>query len=398
MTARAESRAARDPGSALRARGRTILVVALLVVAAAGVAPAAAQEETVDCSFPVTLTDATGTAVTVEEEPQRVVVLAPSAAQTMWEIGAEETVVGMPVNRFTAYLNGSEERTNVVGEGGQVDVERVVGLDPDLVLAPNITPNETVAQLRDAGLTVYRFDIARSMADVHDETRVTGRLVGEYDAAAERAARTEAQVAAVREAVGDADRPRVYHALGGGFTAGTNTFIHEVITAAGGDNIAAAANITSYARISQEVIAREDPEWIVVNEGMPVPRNAGTNDTTAIREEQVVRVNPNFLNQPGPYVVRALVTLAESFHPGAMAGVDVSSVSGEVTTTCAGASTETDTAPTTAAGADGTAVTDAGTATPVPTDTTSAGAPGFGAIGALVAVATLALLAGRRSG
>ena len=79
-------------------------------------APSLAANEQSECSFPVETEDNTGQTVTVEEEPEEVVVLAPSAAQHMWEIGAEEKVVGMPVNQFTAYLEGSEERTNVVGD------------------------------------------------------------------------------------------------------------------------------------------------------------------------------------------------------------------------------------------------------------------------------------------
>jgi len=377
MTARAESRAARDPGSALRARGRTILVVALLVVAAAGVAPAAAQEETVDCSFPVTLTDATGTAVTVEEEPQRVVVLAPSAAQTMWAIGAEETVVGMPVNRFTAYLNGSEERTNVVDERGQPIAEAVVGTEPDLVLAPNIIGEEAIGSLRDAGLTVYKFRIAN-----------------------------------VREPLAGRERPSVYYPLGGGFTAGPGTFVGDVLASAGGDNVATRANISAYARISQEVLAATTIDWIVTTGDSPLPNNDAINESRAVARDQIVRVNANFLNQPGPRVVGPLGEIASALHPEAMDGVDLGSVTAEPSVSCAdAASPATTTGPGEATTTDDgeatttTVATDDGeaTTTPVATDdgeatttTASGDGPGFTLAGAVVALLAATLLAARR--
>jgi len=132
----------------------TVLVVSLV----AGVAvPVSAGHDDGDCTFPVSATDATGTEVTIEEEPDEVVALDAASAQTLWEVGAEDTVTGMPVRSYTEYLEGSENRTDVLSEDGlSVDTETVVELEPDLVVAPNFTPPETIQQLRDADLTVYQ--------------------------------------------------------------------------------------------------------------------------------------------------------------------------------------------------------------------------------------------------
>jgi iron complex transport system substrate-binding protein len=84
--------------------------------------------------------------------------------------------------------------------------ERVLVLGPDLVLTPGVAGNDTVAQLRSAGLTVYRFDAAGSIDDVYRKTALTGQLVGRFPAAAQRSARMQATVEAVAEAVEGADR------------------------------------------------------------------------------------------------------------------------------------------------------------------------------------------------
>ncbi|PSQ12781.1 hypothetical protein BRC93_01290 [Halobacteriales archaeon QS_5_70_15] len=136
-----------------------------------------------DCSFPTSATDATGTEVTVDEEPERVVVLQASAAQVMWELGVQDRVVGMPVQPYTAYLNGSEERTGVLNQDGSVNREQVVALEPDLVVAPNVVPNETVRSLRDAGLTVYKSGFPSSLASITGKVSLYGRLVGECERA-----------------------------------------------------------------------------------------------------------------------------------------------------------------------------------------------------------------------
>lgn len=330
---------------------RKTLVIALVVLAsivavpgsaAVGSGPDAAQTQGgVDCEFPVSATDATGTEVTVEEEPERVVVLRPSAAQVMWEIGAQEKVVGMPVNQYTAYLDGRESKTNIVSNG-EIVREEVVGLEPDLVLAPNIVQNDTVENLRDAGLTVYRFEGAKSFEDVTAKTELTGRLVGEFESAARVAAETRGTVRAVEDAVEGQERPRVYYPLGGGFTAGSNTFIDDIIASAGAENIAAGP-VDGYAPISAEVVADSDPEWLVIQEGFPVPANEGVNGTTAVRENQIVRGNPNYINQAGPRTTEVLRTLAQQFHPEAYDQIDFENVETPEPTQCGGSGSPTET-------------------------------------------------------
>ncbi|MFC7165724.1 ABC transporter substrate-binding protein [Halospeciosus flavus] len=172
---------------------------------------ATATQTQVECSFPFSATDATGTEVTVTDEPQRVTVLAPSAAQTMWEIGAEEKVVGAPVNQYSTYLEGIENKTNVAAAGSQewVDNEKVVNTSPDLVLAPNVISNDTVDKLRDAGLTVYKFEEAESLDDIYAKTLLTGQLVGACDGAEETVSWMKDRISTVREAVEEGGTERL---------------------------------------------------------------------------------------------------------------------------------------------------------------------------------------------
>ncbi|WP_276247467.1 PGF-CTERM-anchored ABC transporter substrate-binding protein [Haladaptatus sp. YSMS36] len=359
---------------------RLIRVLAVFVVLVGGVGPAmAATSDTApamqqeNCSFPFTATDATGTEVTVDGELESVVALQPSAAQTMWEIGAEEKVVGMPVNSYTSSLEGVHARENVVNEDQfSVNVEKVVALDPDLVLAPNIVPDETVSKLREAGLTVYKFEAAASLDAVYEKTLLTGNLVGACEGATERVDAMKGQVAIVENATEGEDEPRVLY-LTGGFTAGNGTFIHSLIERAGGQNVAAEAGITGYAQISDEVVAEQDPEFIVVDTGVPeprVPEQAPYTETTAVKQGQIVTLDANELNQPAPRVVNPLAEMAKAFHPEAYAAANI---------------TETATA----------TQTEANETTENSTETNADG-PGFGVTAAVVALVAATLFALRR--
>jgi len=384
------------------------ILVALLVVLAAG--PAAVGGVVADdsstgvhgidgstavttqpeCEFPLEVTDATGVRVVIEEEPETVVVTAPNVAQHIWEIGAQEKVTGMPVNFFTSYLDGSEERTNVVNEQGAVVQESVVGLEPDIVLAPNVTQKENIAGLRDAGETVYHYELATDLETVMQQVELTGQLVGDCEGAAAVTDEMDETITTIENAVADEESPSVFYNLGFPFTAGSNTVENDIITTAGGENIAAEVD-SRYFQISEEVLAAEDPEWIITAQGSELPDVAGIQESTAVEEDQIIEVNSNFLSQHGPRNVVPLRQFAEAFHPDAME---------EATSTPTVTPTETETESATPTETETTTPTETVTDTEAaPTETPSDGDDGAGfAVGAaLAAIAGIALVARRRS-
>ncbi len=372
----------------MRQTVRTALVVLLVVgaaVSAAGAGTVAATTATQeDCRYPVQTVDASGETVVVDEEPERVVTLTPSAAQTVWEIGAQDKVVG--VSQFAGFLDGAESR-EVVTEGfpATVQVETVISLDPDLVLAPNVIDNETVERLRQANVTVYRFRLASSIEDVYAKTERIGRLVGACEGAADTVAGMRERIDRVSSAVEGQDRPTVMYVSGEQlYSPGPNTFIGAMIEAAGGHNVVADANTSRpYPQLSPEFIAQQDPEWLVVSYTQAnanqsarelVPDSPALKNTTAYREGNVVKVNSNYVSQPAPRIVQPVEAMAQAFHPEAYAAAE------ETTTT------NSTTEPTT---------TETVQADPAET-TTSDGQPGFTAGIAAVALVGAALAAFRR--
>jgi len=351
-----------------------LLGTALVFVAIAGVAGGVAADSTGStdsCSFPVTVTDATGTAVTVESPPKRVVTLAPSAAQTMWEIGARDTVVG--VSKYASYLDGADSRAQLSTTEQLVSVEAVAHRSPDLVLAPNIVDPETIESLRDIGITVYAFRKAETIDDVAADTRLIGRLTGHCSAANDTAADMQARIDVARQAAEGQDRPDVIY-LFFGHTAGQGTFIDELITAAGGDNVAANANVTGYQQVDGEFVLEQDPDWIVKNSANPVGIDgAMLNQTTAGEQNQTVVVQIQHINQPAPRIAVAVTRLAKRFHPEAYAAANAT------------ATPSPDPSPSPQSSPSPESATHAGG--------TAASGPGFGPAAALIAVLAALLLA-----
>ena len=342
------------------------LLVATLSAAAAPAAGATAQDAQ-DCSFPATVTDATGTNVTIDERPDRIVTLQPSAAQTVWELGAQDRVVGAPVGPYTDYLEGIDGKTNVLNDDGfSVNQEAVVELDADIVLAPNIVPDETVASLREANQTVYKFGFGNSLQFVADKTELTGQLIGSCEAAETTNEEYWNRIDSVRNGTDAYESPRVLH-FTDNFTAGSGTFISELITTAGGVNVAAENGVEGYGQINDEALVEWNPEVIIVadDEGR-VPNTAAYESTFAVQNDQVVAINGNYLSQPAPRIAIALESIAEAL---------------------AEAELESDATPTATAADSEPSTTE--------TDSTDGDGAGFGALVALVALLGAALLARR---
>lgn len=334
------------------------LIVTVIVVLAAGpalAAPAGAQQVgqqsgdlahpghgsniTQDgaCDFPYTVEDATPEQaggpqeVNVTEEPEDVVILAPNVAQHMWEIGAQDKVTGMPVNQYTAYLNGSEERTHILEEGDQgydvPNTERIVDLDPDLVLSPNVTPAAAVQELRDAGLTVYHYPIATDFEDVMRLVEQTGQLVGECEAARERTDEMAQTISLVENATENVEAPTVFYdssqSDGDLRTINANAFEHNLLDSASAENIAADVEGpygSGYPPISQETVLEANPDVVVS------PGNLSDFAQERLVDQagaDVIQLNGDLISQHAPRTVDVLVTLAEQLHPDAMEDVDL---------------------------------------------------------------------------
>jgi len=424
-----------------------VLAIAALAVTGTGIAamptdqaatnPVSAQQGGENCSFPATVTDASGTDITLQQEPERIVVLAPSDAQTLWAIGAREKVVGMPVDQYTSYLNGTQGKTDVTNDDGSVNTERIVGLQPDVVFAASVTPNETVNQLRQAGLTVYQTALATSIEDVYGVTERYGQLSGECEGANETVSEMRTRVGEIEDAVSESEEPPVLYYFFE-YTAGTGTHIDDVVETAGARSIAAAAGISGYEPVNAEIVASRNPEWIIHPASSPIPQGQPYSSTTAIQENQTVALEDNLIQQPGPRIVIPLTRLARALHPEAMndttlTPVDFSASSAPgatatnatgganasangtagtstespmaadggnattngTTTAADGSGSETATADdeTTAGTIDDNTGTDSGASGGTAQTTTEASGPGFGLVGAVIALLATALLA-----
>jgi iron complex transport system substrate-binding protein len=307
-------------------RVRSFLGVSLPLVAAVFMALilAACGPDDAASTAPRVLTDSSGTEVSLTGEIERIVSLAPSGTEILFAIGAGDRVVG--VDDFSNY---PPETSDIERIGSMTpNIERIVALEPDLVVAASISSTDIVEKLQSAGITVWVTD-SPDVRGVADSIRALGAAVGLEQAANEVAAELEEQIERVVETVsGAASRPRVFHELDATdptkpFTVGPGNFVHDLLTLAGGENVFADAP-SPFPQVGFEEILARNPEAIVLADApwgttaASVKERNGWEALDAVASGWILEVTEDLgdqMSRPGPRIGLALEALARFLHP-----------------------------------------------------------------------------------
>jgi iron complex transport system substrate-binding protein len=287
------------------------------------VAPSAAPSVAASPSaaaFPISLTDDEGTAVEIAAQPERIVSLTPATTEILFAIGAGERVVA--TTDFDDYPPEAVALPDVASFTA-VDVEKIVGLEADLVLAGgnNFNDPAAIAQLRSLGTPVvvtYAADIEGVLRDIE----LVGAAVGEADAARDLAVSMQARFDQIGAATAGLERPRVFYELDATteiYTAADDSFVEQMIELAGGDPITTGSP-TSFS-ISLERLIDADPQLILLGDAAYgvtpeiVAARPGWAVMTAVRDGRITAVDDIVITRPGPRLVEGLRQLAAAIHP-----------------------------------------------------------------------------------
>ena len=318
---------------------RKILILTLLITlwtacapqAAPSVAPVATDIPATDAVVPtdapiealsMTYTDGLGREITLETTPQRIVSLAPSNTEILFAVGAGAQVVGR--DEFSDYPAEAASIEVIGGSFGEYNVEAIVALEPDLVLATEINPPELVQQLEDLGLTVYYLSNPTTLEEMYMNLETVASLSG-HDAT-ELVDLLKARVAAVDEKIAPlSSRIPVFYEIDASdptkpWTYGPGTFGELLIDRAGGYNIGSIAS-DPYPQLSLEEIVLANPSVIILGDSMwgvtpeSVLARPGWETIPAVQSNSIFPIDDNLISRPGPRLVDGLEQLAKLLRP-----------------------------------------------------------------------------------
>lgn len=277
-------------------------------------------------STPASYMDDLGRIVEISGHPQRIVTLGPSSLESLFAIGAGSQVVGR--EEFSTYPEEALEVASVGSLWGELPVEAILALEPDLVIAPEIISPEQVQSLEELSLTVYFQANPSDFEGLWTNLRVLGLISGHELEAEALIAELETRISAVNEKIAPLSyRPSVFYELDATdpqnpYTIGSGTFIDTIINMAGGFNIGSVLE-GDYAQISSEEVINQNPAIIILADALygitpeSIAARAGWEGIDAVVNSRVFPFDPFLVSVPGPRLVEGLEAMAILLHPEA---------------------------------------------------------------------------------
>jgi len=268
---------------------------------------------------PITVTDDTGATVTLDQSAQKVVSIAPADTEIAYAIGGGSKMVGV-----TSFDDYPAEAKNLpkVGDFSNPSVEKIVSLEPDLVLAAGGIQAGLRSKLEKLGMQVFVVDPTTYDGVMTDITKL-GQLMSLEANATKVVAGMTAAKEKVQARVASLDRPATFIEVYSKplMTAGKGTFIDDLVTLAGGANIGAQAG-DGFPNFSSEVLVKDDPAVYVAMAGsqsMPgaIAKRPGYSGLAAVKDGRVFVIDDDLVARPGPRLAQGLEQLAAMIHPEA---------------------------------------------------------------------------------
>jgi iron complex transport system substrate-binding protein len=273
---------------------------------------------------PITLVDGLDRQVILDEPAQNIVSMAPSNTEILFAVGAGEQVIGR--DEFSDYPEQAGNLPSIGGGFGDYNLEAIVDLEPDLVLAAQINTAEQVKSLEDLGVTVYYLSNPTTLDEMYENLFIVAELTGHSPETEELVADLRRRVSNIESLVETAEGQLLaFYELdatdpSAPWTAGSGTFIDTLITMAGGANIASELE-GQYLQLSIEELLVRDPEVILLGDAAygitpeSLIERTGWSNISAVANDKIYTFDDNLVSRPGPRLVDGLEELARLLHP-----------------------------------------------------------------------------------
>lgn len=263
-----------------------------------------------------TLCDSYGRNVTFAENPQRIISAAPAITEIIYALGEEKRMVGR-----TDFCDFPPQVKNIASIGGLEDpsIEAIAAINPDLIIASTHFQKEMVGKIEQLKIPIAVLKNQSSFGSTYELIHEVASILKVEPRADSIIERMKAEVSEVEAAVSKVKtRPTVYFVIGfgktGDYTAGGDTFIHQLIEMAGGTNIAADLKGWSY---SIEKLIEKDPDVIIIRTGDKeiFCKTHGYTNLKAVKTGRVYEIDNNLFEIMGPRLSQGLKELYNILYP-----------------------------------------------------------------------------------
>ena len=294
-----------------------LLIACITILGLFGCADSRQNKEFEDTAI-IEVTDIKGRSIALDKIPQRIVSLSPSTTEILFALGAGDRVVGA-----TNYCDYPEEAKKVekIGDYDEPNMELIRKVQPDVVLAGYVK-EETAEALEKMGIPVIITE-AEDFDTIYHSIKLVGEITGTAAEAEAIVNGMKSKIAEIEEKTKDKGKPRVFYLVWKDplFTAGSKTFINDVIKAAGGINVA--EKVKGWANYSAEEMIKDNPDMLIAalhstDEGMTKEDLSGDRLFSLLEcvKQGKVHIMPddNIISRLGPRIVQAIEDMSKVLH------------------------------------------------------------------------------------
>lgn len=259
---------------------------------------------------PVSVVDDRGVVVMFDKPPQRVVSLLPSLTESICALGKCSALVG--VDRFSNWPKSIQELPKLGGMG-DINIERIVQLKPDVVLLEKVSP--VIARLNSLGIKTFALDI-KSMSDEERALKKLDTLLGTAESARVWNQIQKEIMRANKQLSAKSGDISVYFEVNPApFAAGRNSFIGEILTQLNLVNIIP-ESLGPFPKINPEFVVQTKPDVILLTESTiaDIQKRPGWSSIPAVKRNRICSFTADqsdVLVRPGPRMGEAALIISQ---------------------------------------------------------------------------------------
>ena len=260
----------------------------------------------------VTVRDDAGTAITLRSPALRVISMAPHVTELLFAAGGGERVVGAV--EYSDYPEAAN-RIPRIGSNRQIDIERVMALKPDLIVAwMHGSSERQIDMVKKLGIPVYHSD-PQTLEGIPDSVERLGRLMGTEGTAGPAASALRRKLAALRATYAGRPKVRTFYQVWDKplYTLNGRHIVTDALRLCGGENIFDRLPVIAPV-VTIEGVLEADPEAVF---GSAEKDYGGVNlwrqypTMTAVRNGNLFTVDGNLLNRAGPRMIQGAAAMCE---------------------------------------------------------------------------------------
>jgi iron complex transport system substrate-binding protein len=273
----------------------------------------------------LTITDDMGNTHILGIPPKRIISLAPNITEILFALGLENRIIGV-----TRYCNHPEKARSKNQIGGMVDpdLEKIIALHPDLVIAFRGNPLRLIQRLRNLGMPVFVLESGTTLESVFTLIQKIGRVTQRDKAAQKLIDRLTRDSDDIKSRLSNVRKmPEVFINLHGRglWTTGKHTFMNDMVREAKGINIAGEAPRAWFSYNREELI-HKNPDHILIlakseTDFLDVKtwfaQEAHLESIRAVQTGNMSYLNEDIATRPGPRIFEAFSQIAHLLHPSA---------------------------------------------------------------------------------